>query len=74
MIDQEQRLVLPWLVLPAEEGAKVHKLLISAPDGQVVEFFVSTAAAEKLPDFLSNSALWQTFFSSLINSLEMQNG
>lgn len=74
MIDEEQRLVLPWLVLPAEEGSKFNKLLVSAPDGQIVEFLVSTATAEKLPEFLSSAALWQTFFSSLINSMEMQNG
>ena len=74
MIYQEQRLVIPWLVLPAEEGSTRHKLLVSSPDGQVVEFLVSTAAAEKLPEFLANSALWQTFFASLINSLEMQSG
>ena len=73
MIDQEQKLVLTWLVLPAEEGSNLHKLLVSAPDGQIVEFLVSTATAEKLPDMLDSSALWQTFFSSLINSMEMSN-
>lgn len=74
MIDQEQKLVIPWLVIPPpEEGTKLHKLLVSSPDGQIVEFFISLAAAEKLPEFLSNAALWQTFFSSLINSLEMNN-
>ena len=74
MIDEEQRLTIPWMVIPPVEGAKLNKLLVSAPDGQIVEFFISTAAAEKLPEFLSNAALWQTFFSSLINSLEMTNG
>lgn len=74
MIDSEQRLVIPWLVLPAEGDSKLNKLLVSAPDGQIVEFMISTAAAEKLPEFLANSALWQTFFASLINSLEMQSG
>lgn len=74
MIDQEQKLVLPWLVLPAGEGAKLHKLLVSAPDGEIIEFLVSAATVEKLPDMLGNSALWQTFFASLINSLEMQSG
>ena len=74
MIDQEQKLVMPWLILPAEEGTKLHKLLISAPDGQIVEFLLSTATAEKLPDMLASSALWQTFFSSLIISMEMSNG
>lgn len=74
MIDQEQKLVLTWLVLPAEEGTKLHKLLVSAPDGQIVEFLVSTTTAEKLPDMLDSSALWQTFFSSIINSMEMNNG
>jgi hypothetical protein len=73
MIDQEQKLVLTWLVLPAEDGSNLQKLLVSAPDGQIVEFFLSSQAAEKLPDMLNSSALWQTFFSSLINSMEMSN-
>lgn len=71
MIDQEQKLVLTWLVLPAEEGSKMHKVLVSAPDGQIVEFLASTPAVEKLGDMLDNSSLWQTFFSSLLNSLEI---
>lgn len=74
MIDEEQKLSIPWMVIPPQEGQKLNKLLVSAPDGQIVEFFISTAAAEKLPEFLANAALWQTFFSSLITSLEMSNG
>lgn len=74
MIDQEQRVTIPWLVLPAEEGSNLHKLLVSAPDGQIIEFLVSSSTAEKLDTLLAGSALWQTFFSSLINSMEMTNG
>lgn len=74
MIDQEQKLVLPWLVLPAVESTKLHKLLVSAPDGEIIEFLISTDSAEKLPQFLASSSLWQAFFSSLLNSMEMQNG
>lgn len=73
MIDQEQKLILTWLVLPAPEGSKLHPLLISAPDGQIVELLISAGVAEKLEDMLANSALWQTFFTSLINSMEIAN-
>ena len=73
MIDQEQRLVIPWMVVPPQEGTPVHKLLVSAPGGQIIELVVSPKTAEMLDDFLVDPSLWQTFFTSLINSIEMQN-
>lgn len=65
----ENLLKLPWMVVEAE-GA--NTLLVSAPDGVVLDFNLSPAQAGNIQSALSNSGLWSAFFYALIGSLPVE--
>jgi hypothetical protein len=67
--DAQQTLIIPWLVVPAEEDGKDGMLLVSAPDGTVFDVPITAAAAALLPSLLASNNLWRVFFTSLLGSL-----
>lgn len=66
----QQTLSIPYLVMPSENGEETPSLLVSTPDGTVLEFDISDATAINLDETLGNSGLWSAFFTSLIQSME----
>jgi hypothetical protein len=71
----EQRLVLPWLILKRDgpepsENSSVYSLLVSCPDGTVLEFDLPEQGSKLLGDVLQDQSLWKTFFGSLVNSFK----
>ena len=71
---EEYQIVLPWIVLPPEEGKNLATLLISAPDGQIIKLLIRPETEQKLKDILPNSELWATVFIGLVSTLEMSDG
>lgn len=69
----EQRLTIPWLVVKRDELPE-DLLLVSAPDGVVLEFPLPKTAVDGLSLMLSDNRLWNTFFGSLLNSLKVAPG
>lgn len=67
----EQSLRLTYLVVPGL--SRLSTLLVNTPSGEILEFRISPKAAEQLPAFFDEKVLWERFFSSLINSLEIHN-
>jgi hypothetical protein len=74
LINEEQRLVVPWMVLPPEESKHLCTLLVSAPDGEIIKLLIRPKTAEQLGDILTKADLWQTVFVGLVTSLEMSDG
>jgi hypothetical protein len=73
----EQRLVLPWLILKRDgpelsENSSPYLLLVSSPDGIVLEFDLPELGSKLLGDVLADHNLWKTFFTSLVNSFKVQ--
>jgi hypothetical protein len=73
----EQRLVLPWLIVKRDgpkpsENLSPYLLLVSSPDGIVLEFDLPENASKHLGDVLQDHNLWKTFFTSLVNSFKVQ--
>jgi len=66
---KEKTLSIPYLVLDEGEGSE-PSLLVSAPDGTVLEFKIDEHIAINIDDVLSNSGLWSAFFNSLIQSMQ----
>jgi hypothetical protein len=64
---EQKNINLPYLVL-TEDGPTT--LLVSAPDGLVLEFPIDDATAAKIDEVLTNSGLWSAFFTSLIQSMQ----
>jgi hypothetical protein len=73
----EQTLVLPWLIVKKDgqkpsENSLPYLLLVSSPDGIVLEFDLPEPASRLLGDVLQDHNLWKTFFTSLVNSFKVQ--
>jgi hypothetical protein len=64
----EQRLSIPWLIIEREGDA--NNLLVSAPDGTVLEYDIPKSAIAGFSLMLADNRLWNTFFSSLLNSFK----
>ena len=60
---EQKNLNLPYLIVA--NGDK-YNLLVSAPDGKVLEFSITPDIAEGLDDALKQSDLWDIFFKTLI--------
>lgn len=66
---EEQRISLPWMVVePQEEGGE-FKVLVSTPQGNILEFPVDKDAVQHIGPLLDTDALWNSFFTSVIASL-----
>jgi len=66
---EEQRISLPWVVVePQEEGGE-FKVLVSTPQGNILEFPVDKDAVQHIGPLLDTDALWNSFFTSVIASL-----
>lgn len=68
----EQRLTLPWMII--RRGGTDDTLLVSSPDGVVLEFAIPKTAVDGFSLMLADSRLWNTFFSSLLNSFKITPG
>lgn len=75
----EQALRLPWLIvkknneLKSSDNSLPYLLLVSCPDGTVLEFDLPENAANQLEDILKDHKIWKTFFTSLVASFKIQN-
>lgn len=74
----EQALRLPWLIVKKEglkpsDDSLPYLLLVSCPDGTVLEFDLPENAANQLEDVLKDHKIWKTFFASLAASFKIQN-
>jgi hypothetical protein len=65
---EEHVIDIPTVILDQEDGSIV--LLVSAPDGMLLEFPLTEAVANKIDDTLINNGLWSAFFTSLIQSMQ----
>lgn len=66
---EEQRISLPWMVIePQEEGGE-FKVLVSTPQGNILELPVDKDAVQHIGPLLDTDALWNSFFTSVIASL-----
>lgn len=70
----ENRLIIPWMILPPQNEEETHKLIISSPRGNILEFPISEKSAEHLGAILGTDALWSSFFSSVISSIKGVEG
>jgi hypothetical protein len=68
--NNQQTLSLPYILLPSISEPGDMELLVSAPDGTLLDFDLSKETAEKFNDVLNNPGLWRSFFESLIASLD----
>lgn len=72
----EQRLVLPWLVVERDRSKlsgdlSPFSLLVSSPDGALLEFDLPENVSKHLGDVLADQNLWKTFFTSLLDSFRV---
>lgn len=66
---EEQRISIPWVVVePQEEGGE-FKVLVSTPQGNILEFPVDKNAVQHIDPLLDTDTLWNSFFTSVIASL-----
>jgi len=68
MTHEQQNLNLPYIILPSDAEPGDFELLVSAPDGTILDFDISPELAETLPEVLSHAGFWRSVFESLIQS------
>lgn len=66
---EEQWISIPWMVIEPQNEGDPFKVLVSSPQGNILEFPIPKEAVPHIGPMLSNDALWNSFFSSVIDSL-----
>jgi hypothetical protein len=64
-MEQQQTISIPWIIAN-------KMLLVSTPQGEVVDFPLGDVTEDVLAELLNSTGLWQTFFKSLVASLNVQ--
>jgi hypothetical protein len=64
-MDKQQTISIPWIIAN-------KKLLVSAPQGEVLDFPIGDTDEEALTTLLTSTSLWSTFFNSLSAALNVQ--
>lgn len=66
-MDEQRTITVPWLVVTTEAEPV---LLVSAPNGNIVELPCREDTAEHLDALLNSDVLWKTFFTTLLTAIE----
>ena len=66
---EEQRVSIPWLVIEPQTEGGDYKVLVSTPQGNILEFPIDKEAIQHIGPLLDTDALWNSFFTSVIASL-----
>lgn len=64
--DAQQTLSIPWMIDTFDGKCE---LLVSAPDGGIIEIPLTPEIAKQFPSLISQRGLWAIFFNSLVASL-----
>jgi hypothetical protein len=68
----ERWLTLPWMIINRTEGDNPDDLLlVSAPDGVVLELDIPKDSSDGLSLLLADSRFWNSVFSSSISALRI---
>lgn len=63
-MDKQQTISIPWIIAN-------KKLLVSVPEGKVLDFPIEDTDEESLSALFNSTGLWTTFFASLVASLNV---
>lgn len=74
MEPEQTNLTLPYIILPSNAEPGDFELLVSAPDGTILDFDIGPELAERLPEILNGAGFWSSVFQSLIEALDKADG